>query len=199
MAAEWVNMWIVRRSDGQTVGRLDGWKGYMGQGLKYVIFGTRWGYFGLLGGEKGLVRTCLPVASTREVKERLIAGGGTGKSDATLFASLQGKIRAYFEGGCVDFSDTRVNFDGLGEFGAKVLTACGKVGYGQTVSYGQLAKLAGRPTAGRAVGNILAKNPMPLIIPCHRVIRSDGRIGGFSAGGGIRLKQKMLELEQLGV
>ena len=167
----------------------------MGQGLKYVIFRTRWGYFGLLGGEKGLVRSCLPVASAREAKEPLLVSGGMGKSDATLLGGLQGKIRAYFEGGCVDFSDTPVAFDGLGEFGAKVLAACGKVGYGQTVSYGQLAKLAGRPTAGRAVGNILAKNPVPLIIPCHRVIRSDGGIGGFSAGGGQGMKSKMLELE----
>ncbi len=168
----------------------------MGQGLKYVIFGTRWGYFGLLGGENGLVRTCLPVGSSGEAKERLLVSGGMGKSDATLFGDLQEKIRAYFEGGCVDFADTRVNFDGLGEFGAKVLTACRKVGYGQTVSYGQLARLAGRPTAGRAAGNILAKNPVPLIIPCHRVIRSDGKIGGFSAEGGQGMKKMMLELEQ---
>ena len=171
----------------------------MGQGLKYVIFGTRWGYFGLLGGEKGLVRTCLPVGSAREAKERLIVSGGMGKSDATFFANLQAKIRAYFEGGCVDFSDISVSLDDLGEFGAKVLTACRKVGYGQTVSYGRLARLAGRPTAGRAAGNILAKNPVPLIIPCHRVIRSDGKIGGFSAGGGPGMKKMMLELEQLGV
>jgi O-6-methylguanine DNA methyltransferase len=167
----------------------------MGQGLKYVIIRTRWGYFGLLGGEKGLVRSCLPVVSAREAKERLLVSGGMGKSDVTLFANLQAKIRAYFEGGCVDFSDTRIVLDGLGEFGARVLTACGEVGYGQIVSYGQLAKLAGRPMAGRAVGNILAKNPVPLIIPCHRIIRSDGKIGGFSAGGGPGLKKKMLELE----
>jgi len=167
----------------------------MSESLKYVIFRTQWGYFGLLGGKNGLVRSCLPVANSREAKKQLLADLVMGKSDATLFAGLQGKIRAYFEGSCVDFSDTRVNLDGLGEFGAKVLTACGKVGYGQTVSYGQLAKLAGRPTAGRVVGNILARNPVPLIIPCHRVIRSDGQIGGFSGAGGIKLKQKMLELE----
>ncbi len=168
----------------------------MGQGLKYVIFRTRWGYFGLLGGEKGVVRSCLPVANDWEAKERLLAGRGTGKSDATLFASLQGKIGAYFEGGCVDFSDISVVLDGLGEFGSKVLTACGNVEYGQTVSYGQLARLAGKPMAGRAVGNILAKNPVPLIIPCHRIIRSDGRIGGFSAEGGSKTKKMMLELEK---
>jgi methylated-DNA-[protein]-cysteine S-methyltransferase len=171
----------------------------MGQGLKYVIFQTRWGYFGLLGGEKGLVRTCLPIATSREAKELLLADGEVAKRDDELFADLQAKIRAYFEGGCVDFSDTPVALDGLGEFGAKVLRECRKVGYGQIASYGRLAKLAGRPTAGRAVGNILAKNPVPLIIPCHRVIYSDGNIGGFSAEGGQGMKKMMLELEQLGV
>ena len=170
----------------------------MAESLKYVIFRTRWGYFGLLGGEKGLLGSCLPIANGQEAKERLLAGGGMGKSDATLFGGLQAKIRAYFDGGYVDFGDTRVVLDGLSEFSRKVLTACREVGHGRTISYSQLAKSAGRPKAGRAVGNILAKNPLPLIIPCHRVIRSDGKIGGFTAGGGIRLKKKMLELEKPG-
>ncbi len=178
--------------DGQTVRRLDG---QMSQSLKYVIFRTRWGYFGLLGGKNGLVRSCLPVANGREAKKRLLADLGMGKSDATLFAGLQGKIIAYFEGGYVDFVDTRVLLEGFSGFSAQVLIACRGVKYGQTTSYGQLARLAGRPTAGRAVGNILAKNPVPLIIPCHRVIRSDGQIGGFSAPGGLRLKERMLQLE----
>ncbi len=167
----------------------------MGQHLKYVVFQTRWGFFGLLGGEKGLLRTCLPIATSQEAKERLLAGSRMPKSDAALFADLQDKIRAYFQGDYVDFSDIPVALEGLGEFGAKALTACRKVGYGRTVSYGRLAKLAAKPNSGRAVGNILAKNPIPLIIPCHRIIRGDGNIGGFSAVGGQGMKKMMLELE----
>ncbi len=167
----------------------------MGESLKYVIFRTQWGYFGLLGGKNGLVRSYLPVANGREAKKQLLADLEMGKSGATLFASLQGKIMAYFEGGYVDFVDTRVLLEGFSGFSAQVLIACRGVEYGQTISYGQLARLAGRPTAGRAAGNILAKNPVPLIIPCHRVIRSDGKLGGFSAGGGVSLKKRMLELE----
>jgi len=170
-----------------------------------------------LGGKNGLLRSCLPVANGREAKKQLLADLGMGKSDATLFAGLQGKIMAYFEGGYVDFVDvsvelSRTNFAskvnaGFGPhqkvgcglkisgFSEQVLIACRGVKYGQTISYGELARLAGRPTAGRAVGNILAKNPVPLIIPCHRVIRSDGKVGGFSAAGGVSIKRKMLELE----
>jgi len=167
----------------------------MVESLKYVIFRTGWGYFGLLGGKKGLLRSCLPVANGREAKKQLLGDLGMCKPDAAFFAGLQEKIRAYFEGGCVDFGNTPVILDGLSEFGTAILTACRKIEYGRTMSYGDVARLAGRGAAGRAVGNILAKNPVPLIIPCHRVIRSDGQIGGFSAGGGIRLKKKMLELE----
>jgi len=115
--------------------------------------------------------------------------------DRRLFGELQAGIKAYFEGVCVDFAKIPVLLDGSGEFGKAVLTACRKVQYGQTISYGKLAALAGKAKAGRAVGNILAKNPVPLIIPCHRVIRKDGQIGGFSAAGGHGLKKRMLKLE----
>ncbi|MHC5060948.1 MAG: methylated-DNA--[protein]-cysteine S-methyltransferase [Planctomycetota bacterium] len=170
----------------------------MGQGLKYVIFRTRWGYFGLLAGQMGLVCTALPIATSPEAKELLLAEDRGAKLDSALFFGLQEKVRAYFEGECVDFSDIQVDLDGLSRFGAKVLRACRKVEYGGTISYGRLAKLADKPKSGRAAGNILAQNPVPLIIPCHRVIRSDGSIGGFSAAGGQGLKKMMLELEQTG-
>ena len=165
------------------------------ESLRYVIFRTRWGWFGLLGSERGLLRSCLPVANDREAKKQLLAGLGLCKPDTAFFEGLQEQIRAYFEGACVDFGNTPVVLEGLGEFGTAILTACRKIEYGRTMSYGEVARLAGRGAAGRAVGNILAKNPVPLIIPCHRVIRRDGQIGGFTVAGGIKLKEKMLRLE----
>jgi O-6-methylguanine DNA methyltransferase len=84
----------------------------------------------------------------------------------------------------------------LSLFAGRVLTACGDIKFGQTISYGRLAKKIGRAGAARAVGGALAKNRLPLIIPCHRVIRSDGKIGGFSAAGGTTIKKGMLELER---
>ena len=198
--------------------RLKWLDGFMACSLKYVIFRTRLGWFGLLGGERGLLRTSLPVGSRDKAKSVLLKGIGAATCERRLFSGLQEKIKAYFEADCVDFADAcvelpRTNFASkvnagfgphqkvgcglkISEFSEKVLITCRGVEYGRTVSYGQLARLAGRPGAGQAVGNVLSRNPVPLIIPCHRVIRSDGKIGGFSAAGGIKLKQKMLELER---
>jgi methylated-DNA-[protein]-cysteine S-methyltransferase len=181
------NMWAVKRFR-----RLDG---KMSRRLRYVIFRTRWGWFGLLGGERGLLRTSLPVADRDKAKSVLLKGIRAARRDGRLFSELQEKIRVYFEGDCVDFTDARVELDGFSGFSRKVLIACRGVGYGRRVSYGELAELAGQRGAGRAVGNVLSRNRVPLIIPCHRVTRSDGKLGGFSAGGGISLKKKMLELE----
>ncbi|MEZ4528159.1 MAG: methylated-DNA--[protein]-cysteine S-methyltransferase [Desulfobacterales bacterium] len=81
-------------------------------------------------------------------------------------------------------------------FQKEVLTALEQVPYGDTVSYGELAKRIGKPRASRAVGQANAKNPVPIVIPCHRVIGSNGRLTGF--GGGLAVKQALLELEQRG-
>jgi len=86
--------------------------------------------------------------------------------------------------------------DGLGLFARRVLTACRDIRFGQTVSYGRLAEMAGKAGSARAVGGALAKNPLPLIIPCHRVTYANGKMGGFSATGGVKLKKRMLKLEE---
>jgi len=78
----------------------------------------------------------------------------------------------------------------------QVLQACRNISFGQTRTYSDLAKQVGSPNAARAVGGVMAHNPIPLIIPCHRVLRTDGGLGGFSAPGGIAIKQKMLHHEQ---
>ena len=101
----------------------------------------------------------------------------------------------YYKSKPVKF-DAKIAHDGLSDFNWKVLMACKKIPAGKTVSYSQLADMIGKPHAGRAVGNALAKNPIPLIIPCHRVIHCDGTLGKFSAIGGTGTKRKMLELEK---
>jgi methylated-DNA-[protein]-cysteine S-methyltransferase len=86
--------------------------------------------------------------------------------------------------------------EGFSRFARRVLAACRQIRLGEVVTYSGLARKTGRQAAARAVGNALAKNPLPLIIPCHRVIRSDGRIGGFSGPGGATMKKRLLELER---
>jgi len=168
----------------------------MQKAIRYTVFRTHWGYFGLAGTGDGLLRTQLPCLNREKTKLQLLKNLPNTGYDKALFKRIQQQIAAYFDGSCVNFSlDCPVMLDGLGLFCRQVLTACKDIRFGQTMSYLQLAQRIGRPTAGRAVGRALAKNPLPLIIPCHRVVHSDGEIGGFSATGGKNLKAKLLKHE----
>lgn len=110
-----------------------------------------------------------------------------------LARSVAKKIDRYYRGDIVNF-DEPLDLDGSPEFFRQVWTELRKVPRGETISYSELARRAGRPKAVRAVGTAMARNPVPVIVPCHRVIRSDGTLGGF--GGGLDLKRRMLELEK---
>ena len=165
--------------------------------VKYTIFETQWGYFGLAGTEKGLLRTCLPAADPKKIESSLLKNLPSPRYDKTIFKAARQQIATYFEGRGADFAgEIAVVLDGLSLFGKKILQTCRSIKFGQTISYRGLAKRAGRPNAARAVGGALARNPLPLIIPCHRVIRSDGSVGDFSAAGGAELKKKMLRFER---
>lgn len=169
----------------------------MAKGVKYTIFKTKWGYFSLAANEKGLLRAILPCPALKITKKYLLAILDNPKFDKNLLKSLQNKIIAYFEGKPAKF-DIPLAIDALPPFFQKVLNACRKIPSGQTISYSQLARMIGKPRAGRAVGNALAKNPIPLIIPCHRVIRCDGSPGRFSTIGGVFLKTRLLRHEKAG-
>lgn len=160
--------------------------------IKYTIFKTKWGYFGLAGGDTGLSRTCLPLDGPEKAKSQLLEGLSSPVYDKTLFKTAQEQIIVYFEGAWVDFRNIPVTLEGSTPFQRFVLAACRNIEFGRTISYAGLARKIGSPAAARAVGGALAKNPLPLIIPCHRIVHSDGKIGGFSALGGATLKRKML-------
>ena len=167
--------------------------------VKYTIFNTKWGYFGLTARRKTLLGTILPLPNPKKVESLLIKKHPNAIYQKYLLKPLQEKITAYFEGIRMDFNTTPILLDGLRPFTTLVLTTCRKIPPGQTISYTELAKKINKPRAARAVGNALAQNPLPLIIPCHRVIRSDGSCGNFSAAGGKKLKKKLLELEKTGI
>jgi methylated-DNA-[protein]-cysteine S-methyltransferase len=164
----------------------------MQKAIKYAIFKTKWGYFGFLGTKYALCRTQLPGPKREKIKSLLLGNMPAAKFDKGFFRPLQEQIQSYFQGVYVDFRDVPIELEGISSFLSSVLTACRNVEFGRTITYTGLAEKIRRPAAARAVGGALAKNPLPLIIPCHRIIRGDGKIGGFSAPGGTKLKKRML-------
>lgn len=106
--------------------------------------------------------------------------------------SLKRELREYFEGRRRRFSQGIV-FEGGTEFEQAVWRALKEVPYGETRTYKWLAEQVGRPKATRAVGQALAKNPVPIVLPCHRIIESHGDIGGYSSG--VNIKRRLLEME----
>ena len=105
------------------------------------------------------------------------------------------RLQAYAGGRADDFEDVPVVLDDFTEFQRRVFQRCRRIAYGSTLSYGELAAAVGSPQAARAVGNTMARNRIPLVIPCHRVGGAAGALGGFSAPDGIHMKRRLLSLE----
>lgn len=114
-------------------------------------------------------------------------------------ARLVEQIQSYFAGKPADFKIAKLDISGCTPFCQEVYENLRKVRAGSLISYKALAEACGRPSAARAIGLAAGKNPIPLLIPCHRIVNADGRLGGFSAGGGTSLKAQMLRLEDIEV
>jgi len=117
------------------------------------------------------------------------------KHDCPRIMRVLKKIRAYLDGRTIRLPLDLVDWRRTGVFQKRVLLMEYRIPRGQVSTYGRLAKKLGNPGAARAVGNALARNPFPLLIPCHRAVRSDGSLGGYR--GGVKLKRKLLEMERL--
>jgi methylated-DNA-[protein]-cysteine S-methyltransferase len=105
---------------------------------------------------------------------------------------IKKELREYFENGIEEFTQDIELVKGT-EFDTKVWLALKEVPYGETRTYKWLAEKVGRPTACRAVGRALGRNPIPILLPCHRIVESDGSIGGYSQG--VDIKRRLLEIE----
>lgn len=106
------------------------------------------------------------------------------------------KLTEFAAGEAVDLDWVAVNTDFLTAFQKQVHDACRMIPWGETLSYGQLATVVGHPGAARAVGTVMSKNRYPLIVPCHRVLGSQGKLGGYSAPEGLAMKRRLLEMER---
>lgn len=111
------------------------------------------------------------------------------------FAKIAQRLERYFDGDAHALDDIDIDLGDLSnEFQRSVLTTLREmIGPGQTISYGELAAAVGHPGAARAVGTVMATNPVPIIIPCHRVLASDGTLSGY--GGGLDMKRELLRME----
>jgi len=165
--------------------------------LNYFIFNTPLGWMGVLGSPKGLRRLVLPQIS-QEQTLRLLCQSALKRRRLPRFArndnfgDLPDRIGDYLAGKVVGFPD-RLDLSWASLFQRSVWKVDQSIPYGETRTYGWVAGKLGMPKAARAVGQALARNPLPIIIPCHRVIRSDGSLGGFS--GGQDVKRLLLEIE----
>jgi methylated-DNA-[protein]-cysteine S-methyltransferase len=166
----------------------------------YLIFQTATGFCGVTWNNVGIARFQLPTKSA-EAAERILLRRVPGVEPGTPtpeVAEFVAATKRYFQGEETDFSDFTIDLSGQDEFFRQIYAAARKIRWGQTTTYGALAKEIGAgPEAARDVGQAMAKNPVPLIIPCHRVLAAGGKLGGFSAPGGSATKIRMLELERV--
>jgi O-6-methylguanine DNA methyltransferase len=155
------------------------------------VFPTAFGWCGLVAGEEGLKRLILPLKAKNQVISLLPSST---QEKSKLLGDAQEMVRDYFDGKKVSL-DLPLDRSEFSSFQEQVYTFTRMIPYGKVKTYGGIAREMGLWNASRAVGSALGQNPLPLFIPCHRVIRQDGTLGGFSCPDGIKMKAKLLTLE----
>ena len=165
--------------------------------MRTHVFETAAGFCGIAWSDAGITRFLLPWGSAEaaaRLLRRRVPDATPGTPPAEV-AAIVDAARRYFTGEPVDFAGVRLALDAEG-FAARVYAAVRGIGWGETTTYGAVARALGAgPEAARDVGQAMAHNPVPLIIPCHRVLAAGGALGGFSAPGGAASKRRMLALE----
>jgi methylated-DNA-[protein]-cysteine S-methyltransferase len=166
--------------------------------LSFRTIDTVQGYVGFVASRRGLRRVYLPYRSLASLKRAIRADAPGAVEEPNLMPTFAAALEQYFAGEQVEFD---IPLDGRewSSFELDVWQACRRISYGQTRSYKHLAEHVGRPGGARAVGLAMSRNPCPIVVPCHRVVRSDGSLGGFSSPGGVDQKRQLLEMEAAAV
>jgi O-6-methylguanine DNA methyltransferase len=158
------------------------------------VFPSSWGWVGIARSRKGLAGITLPRPTEADAWSLLQGEHPDGERvDSDQWPEVRQKLLDYLDGNPCDFSDIPLDLPDGPPFWRAVWDACARIPYGETRSYADLAREAGSPRAFRAVGGAMAANPLPIIVPCHRVVGSGGSLVGF--GGGLPQKKRMLEME----
>ncbi len=164
--------------------------------LYYDLVETPLGWMGLLASSTGLRRTTLPEPTPEQGVVSLGEEAGDADHSPERFRSLRRDIALYFAGRPVSFLGEATDLHDATSFQRAAWAACQSIPSGETRSYKWLASQAGRPNASRAAGRTMATNRLPVIVPCHRVIASDGSLRGFGRGAAqLDLKRRLLNLE----
>lgn len=167
--------------------------------METTSFDTALGRFGIGWTDKGLARVLLPGDGPEAFAQKLNRGDAVPGEPPRAMMALMDRIEDYAEGERVGFEDVALDLSGLPDFYRRAYDILVQVGWGETLTYGDMARRLGDVGLSRAVGQAMGANPMPLVIPCHRVLASNGKPGGFSAPGGAVTKVKMLGLEGVSV
>jgi methylated-DNA-[protein]-cysteine S-methyltransferase len=169
--------------------------------ISYHVFDTPLGSGGIAWDHRGVVGLLLPDPNAARVRARLrrrFAGSLESVPPPDVAHAIDG-IRALLGGAPVDLSDVRLNLDEVEPFERRVYEVARTIPAGKTLTYGQLATRLGDRLLARDVGQALGRNPFPIVVPCHRVVAASGKLGGFSAPGGVATKQRLLEIERANV
>lgn len=165
----------------------------------FALFETTIGTCGVAWGPRGVTGVHLPEASTTATRNRMLKRFAPASEMAAppVIAQIIADIVRLLQGFAVDLSQAALDMSGVPGFRARVYDVARGIPAGGTMSYGEIAARLGMPTEARAVGDALAKNPFPIVVPCHRVVAADGRLGGFSASGGVMTKLRLLSIERV--
>jgi len=162
----------------------------------FTLFDTPIGRCAIAWSPRGITRILLPATRDADLRTRMTRDTGASEADAP--AEVRQAIQAIaslLTTGREDLSRLVLDMDGVAPFQRRVYEATRTIPPGETLTYGEIARRLGAPGMSRAVGQALGRNPFSIVVPCHRVLASDGRLGGFSAPGGITTKLRLLTLE----
>jgi methylated-DNA-[protein]-cysteine S-methyltransferase len=167
--------------------------------VKFSMFETEMGWIGIVGTSTGICKVTLPMTDKLSAFDEITKNGDSNYSESLeeeqygWFLDAKNALINYFKGQQVDFTFL-LDLNGYTNFQKDVWEATRNIPYGELRTYGWVASQIGKPKSARAVGNALGANPIPIIIPCHRVVGSDGSLHGFS--GGLHWKQHLIDLEK---
>ena len=163
----------------------------------FALFETPIGACGIAWSSRGIVGLQLPEATAERTQARL-GRRWTGATETSPPPDVQRAIEqvlALLAGEAVDLGDIPLDLEAAPDFHRKVYEVARTIAPGRTMTYGEIARKLGVPHESREVGQALGRNPVAIIVPCHRVLGADGKMGGFSANGGVATKRRILEIE----